>query len=135
MNSTFGRAAVIGMAGLTAVVGETVFDKNAMSQTAGACSTEIIQALKHTDWVLATNFSSGERSFGATTKIAADGAITIKTRKRGPFRVKCDGKNISFDWNDDPNKRYTLKLINDGNFVGERLGSYNPYDATLKKKN
>jgi hypothetical protein len=121
--------------GLSMVTGQAIFDKPAASQTAGACSAEIKQALKDNKWALKTEFSNGANTWTATTAVAADGAITIKTRRRGPFKVRCDGKEISFDWRNDESKRYTLTLQKDGNFEGSRSGSNDDYGATLKKKN
>ncbi len=135
MKSILCRMAVAGIAGLSIVTGQAIFDKPAASQTPDACSKEIKQALNNTSWVLETGFSNGATTWGATTNIAADGTISIKTRRRGPFKIKCDGKKISFDWSEDPSKRYTMTFENDGNFDGSRLARSGYYNATLKKKN
>ncbi|NKB19314.1 MAG: hypothetical protein GKS01_02110 [Alphaproteobacteria bacterium] len=128
------RAAVLGVMGLSVVVGQTIFDKPVASQTADECSNELKQVFKHTKWLLTTDFSSGASELKVTMGVAADGAITIKNRRRGPFTIKCSGKNISFDWKNDDSKRYTLTMEKDGNFDGSRTGSSDDYGATLKKR-
>jgi len=127
------RVLAVGLTGMSLVVGQTIFDKPAVSQTSDKCSKDVKLALKNAKWKMNTDFSNGAGSWTITTDVAADGAMTIATR-RGPLKIRCDDKEISFDWKEDSSKRYTMTLQNDGSFSGSRTGSHNDYNASLTKK-